>query len=483
MYKTIAITIILFLFYSASGLRAQAVQKADSLVNTPLGVSKKYMEQVSSKTEKYYKAITGKTERTLEKLARWENKIKGLLERASPATAQRLFGNNQLTFASLLQQYKQGRAAGDAYMAKYDQYRDELNGTLKYLDEKRNELDKKVLGPLQKARTSTSKLDSQVRNTEVVQQFIKERKKLLMQEAVKYIGQSKYLQKINKEAYYYAETLRNYKEIFSDPAKAEQAALQLLKKIPAFNDFLRKNSMLAQLFGSPDVSGGQSLAGLQTRAQVNNLIQQQIAGGGPNAQQQFQQNLQAAQSQLNEWKDKIFRAGGSSSDDELPGFRPNMQKTKTFWQRVEYGMNVQTQKATSYFPVTSDIGVSAGYKLSDKSVIGVGASYKLGWGRGWDHVNITNQGMGLRSYVDIKLKGSFWISGGYEQNYRAAFSDLDQLKDRTAWQQSGLIGISKVISVKSKAFKRTSMKLLWDFLSYQQVPRTQAVVFRVGYSF
>jgi len=26
------------------------------------------------------------------------------------------------------------------------------------------------------------------------------------------------------------------------------------------------------------------------------------------------------------------------------------------------------------------------------------------------------------------------------------------------------------------------MKLLWDFLSYQQVPRTQTILFRIGYS-
>ncbi len=37
------------------------------------------------------------------------------------------------------------------------------------------------------------------------------------------------------------------------------------------------------------------------------LIQQQIAAGVPNAQQQFQQNLQAAQSQMNELKNKINR--------------------------------------------------------------------------------------------------------------------------------------------------------------------------------
>ena len=173
---------------------------------------------------------------------------------------------------------------------------------------------------------------------------------------------------------------------------------------------------------------------------------------------------------------------GGSSDDELPDFKPNNQKTKNFWQRLEYGTNIQSQRPNNIFPVTSDIGLSLGYKLNDKSVIGLGASYKMGWGQSFRNINITHQGAGLRSFADVKLKGSFWISGGYEMNYRNEFNRIDALKDLNAWQQSGLIGMSKVVSMNSKFFKKTKLQLLWDFLSYQQTPRTQAIVFRVGYN-
>jgi RHS repeat-associated protein len=112
--------------------------------------------------------------------------------------------------------------------------------------------------------------------------FIKQRKKQLIEQSIQYIGKSKYLQKINKEAWYYVETIKNYKEIFSDKQKAEQTAITLLNKIPAFNKFMQENSMLAQLFGSPTAIGNTaSLAGLQTRASVNALIQNQIAAAGP----------------------------------------------------------------------------------------------------------------------------------------------------------------------------------------------------------
>jgi hypothetical protein len=115
--------------------------------------------------------------------------------------------------------------------------------------------------------------------------------------------------------------------------------------------------------------------------------------------------------------------------------------------------------------------------LNDKSIIGIGASYKIGWGDGWQHIRITNEGVGLRSYLDLKLKGSIWFSGGYEQNYQKAFTKIDLLKDLNAWQTSGLIGVTK----KYKLGKKTNqIQLLWDFLSYQQLPKRQPLVLRMG---
>ena len=244
--------------------------------------------------------------------------------------------------------------------------------------------------------------------------------------------------------------------------------------------------MLASLFRIPnpdDPTDQTSLVGLQTRTQVTNLIQQQVESGGPNAQQQFKQNLQAGQSQLNELKNKLLKTGSGNGDSEMPDFKPNSQKTKPFLKRLEYGANIQSQKASNFFPTTSDIGLSIGYKLNDKSIIGIGASYKMGLGRGWNNIRLSHEGVGMRTFADIKLKGSFWFSGGYEHNYKSAFRNFDQLRERNAWQQSGLVGISKVVSLKTKLFKKTSIKLLWDFLSYGQIPRTQPMVFRVGYNF
>jgi hypothetical protein len=61
------------------------------------------------------------------------------------------------------------------------------------------------------------------------------------------------------------------------------------------------------------------------------------------------------------------------------------------------------------------------FRLPDKNTVGIGGSYK--WGPNIKHIHITNQGMGLQSYIDIKLKGSFYLSGGLEYNYQPITSD------------------------------------------------------------
>ena len=170
----------------------------------------------------------------------------------------------------------------------------------------------------------------------------------------------------------------------------------------------------------------------------------------------------------------------------MPEFKPNTQKTKSFLKRIEYGFNIQSQKTNSLLPTTSDIAITLGYKLSDKATAGTGASYKLGWGNGLNHISMSNQGIGLRTYADIKLKGSIWITGGYEQNWLPQLATaLDSVNVHLSgwgkgWQASGLLSITK----KYKIGKKTSnMQLLWDFLSYRQIPATPALKFRVGYQF
>ncbi len=475
----IRLLILLLILIASYHCEAQLDSTLEALQKIPT----KYISKIENKIDKYSSRITSKTEKTLIKLSKWENKIHSLLEKVSPETATKLFGNNATTFSSLLKKLQEGKALTEGYKTKYNEYRDKLTTSIKYLDDQKDKLNKNLIQPINTTKKKLTELELDVSNTEAVEAFIKERKQQLLNEAVKYIGNSKYLTKIDKEAYYYVETLRNYKELFTDKKKAEELAYKILDKIPAFKNFVQQNSMLAQLFGSPNNTASMaSLSGLQTRVSVNAIIQNQISSGGPNAQQVFSQNLQQAQVEISKLKDKVMQMGGSSSDANIPDFKPNNQKSKTFLQRLDVGSNFQFSRNNSLMPTVADIALSVGYKLNDKSVIGIGGSYKMGIGR-LQRLSISHQGIGLRSFIDWKLKWQLFITGGFEMNYNAQNKNITQLKYYNDWQKAGLVGLTKKINVKTKFFKGTSIQLLYDMLYRQHFPVSQPVLFRIGYSF
>jgi hypothetical protein len=496
----------------------------------------RFIRQTGAKATKYYGRINNKTEKALQKLARWEGKIKALLEKTAPETAQRLFAGPQTTFAGMLERYRKGRdgwwghRANDGwwghqpweeiannYGKTYDGYRDRLTNTMGYLaspcgaaaaacgptlplpagrplsqGEGKAEIGAKGAAA---AYQQLQKLDSLVDNTEALQQFIKERKRQLAEAAVKYLGKSRWAKKMDKDSYYYMETLRNYKSLFGDERKAEQLAVRLLQKIPGFEGFLQRNSAVAGLFGfntNVDASGIPNLSGLQTRAGMTALLQ----NSGITAQA-LQQNMQAAQAQLNQLKDRVMDGAWDThhggGDGEPPSFRPNNQKTKTFWQRLEYTANIGFGRINPLATgrnatATADIALGIGYKLNDRSTVGIGASYKLGMGS-IRRVRFSGQGIGLRSYIDWKLKKQFYVSGGYELNHLPAMQGVRSLTPNPSptgeggWQRSGLIGICKKTKLRTKWARCSSIQLLYDFLHARQRPVGQAWVFRLGYSF
>jgi hypothetical protein len=180
---------------------------------------------------------------------------------------------------------------------------------------------------------------------------------------------------------------------------------------------MRNNSQLAGLFNLPGNYGSPAvLVGLQTRDRVSQVIQNQLASGGPSAGAALTANLQAAGQGLDQYKQKLTQLGSGSGDIDMPDFAPNPQKTKSFWKRLQYGTDLQTTKTDYYFPTMTDIGLSVGYKLNNSNTIGIGGAYKIGWGTGFNHVALSSQGAGIRSFIDMRIKGTWSATGGLEYN-------------------------------------------------------------------
>lgn len=406
-----------------------------------------------------------------------ERKLRQKMMRVDTALAAQLFGDINDRYRRLLsERTRPERYAGSS---------DTLKTVLRFLAENSGLLPagQVTADKIRVVFKSVNDLDYRIDQAMEVKKYLRGRLQFLKDQLNRF-GLLKEFQRYERQVYYFSELVNSYKEMLCDPAVPVQKAIKLLRQLPVFQDFFRNNAVLASLFRLPEkYDGTVSSAGLQTRNSVQSLIQDRIAAAGPGAMAILQQNVKAAQLQLGKLRENLHELAGAGNDESLPDFKPNNQKTKSFLQRLEYGTNLQSQRSSNFFPTTTDLGLSVGYKLNDKSVIGLGASYKVGWGRDIRNINVTNQGVGFRSFADYKMKGSFFASGGFEYNYQQPFSSISEVKDLDSWQQSGLVGVSKIISLKSKPFKKTKMQLLWDFLSYQQRPQTQTLKFRVGYNF
>jgi hypothetical protein len=425
------VTILLLSLLGEHLSYAQDSTRLDKIISFP----DKLINSIHKKTSQLTDRLDSQTEKYLQKLARKEEKLNRKLAKLDSSAAKALFANSQQQYASFIAKMKDttGSASGKI-SGEYLPYLDSLKGGLSFLQQDKaggKLLQGGSLANVNSTLSEVNQLQDKLQNAESVKQFIRERRQQIKDALSRYTNLPSSIKnsfgEYNKQAYYYFAQVNEYKEVLKDPDKLEQKALSLINQSPAFQEFMKSHSELAGLLSLPvNYSDPQGLVGLQTRDQVQQMITSQM-GGGANAGQQFGQQVQAAEQQLNVLKEKLGKLGGGSADIEM--------------------------------------------------------SYKAGWGKDIQHIVFTSEGIGLRSYADVKMKGSLYVSGGFEYNYQQPFNSLMTINSFSKWSNSGLIGISKVVSLKTKVFKKTKLQLLWDFLSYEQRPVQQPFKFRVGYTF
>jgi hypothetical protein len=476
-----------FLILSCTFIKCYA-NDTTSLINRVTNFPNNFLSKVNSKVNSLNKGLDKQTEKYLNKLARQEAKLKKKLYKLDSNATKNLFlSNPEQQYATYIQKIKTDSTFDPKkYSGQYLPYADSLQGSLSFMSKNPQIFSSSNINSseVQNSLGRLRQLQAKMQNTELIQQYIQQRKEQIKQYLLQFAhlppGISDIYNNYNREQYYYTQQIEEYKNTLDDPDKLFKTVLSLLDKLPVFQTFINNNSMLASLFPTPGNMGSPlALAGLQTRDNITQLLQGQLSG--PNAMSTFSQSMGDAQSQMSDLKDRLSNYGTGGGNVDIPNFSPNQQKTKSFFKRIVIGTNIQTQHSTYFYPVTSDIGLSIGYKLKS-STIGFGGSYKIGWGKDINHINVSSQGLSIRSYIDVKAKASFYLSGGLEYNYQQPFNptDMPALKN---WQQSGLMGLSKIVSLNTKVLKQTKVQLLWDFLSYEQIPRTQPFVFRVGYNF
>ena len=164
-----------------------------------------------------------------------------------------------------------------------------------------------------------------------VRQFVADRK----QQIADYLGHlsslpssiTKEYQGYSQSLYYYSEQLQQYRSLLDHPDQLQQKGMDALNRLPAFQDFMKKNNQLSMLFGGAETGTAKAFtAGLQTRDEVQEMIKAKTgktsvpsqdghaASGGSQTSAGIVSQLDAAGLGLSAIQDRISRLGDAGKD-------------------------------------------------------------------------------------------------------------------------------------------------------------------------
>jgi hypothetical protein len=450
------------------------------------------LDRLGREYAKMARTVQKQSARILDQMQQGEVRLQRKLSIRDSVAGHALLKDAAMFYAQMQNQLQYATTpAGSRILTDYLPGIDSVQTAIKFLsNNKLMVASQEQLQSLQSLNGQLNGLQNQFQMAGTIQGFAAHRQLQLLAQLQQY-GLGKEICGLQQKLYYYKTSIQENKDIFRDPDKLAGKILSVVRNNPAFERFMQSNSLLSSLFsipGSNMYADGTGIPGLQTREQVNALVKERLgagpsfvsaAGGSSGGGNPVAAGMQDAQSQLNLWKNRVSQYGIGNSNTTVPNFQPNSQHNKNFFHRLDIGFNIQSTSSSLLIPAYSDIAITLGYKANDRLVAGIGVSYKLGWGQPFNHVEISSQGAGLRSYLNWRIKNSLWLSGGLEGNYLNAFSRLAQLHNLNAWQKAGLIGIMKTY----KAGKRQgNVQFLYDLLHAGHIPQSPAFIFRAGYS-
>jgi hypothetical protein len=438
-----------------------------------------YATIISTKSLKITRKISKANDRMLRSYANQEVRLRNMLLKVDSFKTGEFLGVIAARQRQASSVIRNPAKTNSKYLSLIDSALGILNFSKKYAN-------------LTEGNARLSKISEAIGNTEILQEqfnksdmllsHLKESSSLIT-DKLKELKLPVDIKRMTNSISKYNQHINEYVNLLNNRKKIEQKILHAAANTKLFKDFMSRNSILSSLFRMPDGEADQDTKvpeGLQTRESVSAGINEKLGRLVKHTSTSAQNEFEGGRSKLAEERSKyLFDMTLSGNSAGISSESTSSSKVP-LKKRFTFDLNFQTHRESV---ITTDLGLAVGYKLNQRSTLGIGAAYKLGLGKSIEHLSLSHQGVSVRSYIDWKVKNGISITGGYEMNLIDAIRKIDQLKDRSAWQQSGLVGLTKTIVNGPGILKSTKLQILWDFLSYQQIPRAQPLVFRIGYGF
>ncbi len=372
----------------------------------------------------------------------------------------------------------------------------------------------------QTTQVAIQNLKAELKRSELVGQYIKERNIYLRKLSTENPALSGMMMPLEKAEYYFNAQINEYFKLFQLRSNPERTVMALLRTAPGFEDYANANGMLAHINTQPTNGSGQSMAAVMAELTEVAIAQGKDVRYLLNPENLFRRTKKQSEADVgftemiesaNELKGELT----SSSDDlqlldnmgelENPGdvnhetgktkqrdkndWTPNPLKTKRFVDRLVYGCNLQAGPRSSVFPASGTLAAQVAYQLTTKMNLGVGVSHIAGlyWNERGDglanQIQLGTNGYNLRSYYDMEIYHNISLQTTYEWSNRK--SSLGEPLQPLLPLSNGNMQASWLAGVKLKkpSTKRTrqTIEILYDFMHNRT--GQPALVVRMGMDF
>jgi hypothetical protein len=337
---------------------------------------------------------------------------------------------------------------------------------------------KKLKEQTAKTKQNISKTSAKLDRLKSIQDDIKKHQETLKNYGVSTPEFADKLKGIDKSCYYYTQGQNGFKDLFTNPAKGVESSM--LKNLSFNKDFkIFQTQFTALPFSTSALSGSTmpDMTGYQTKAQVQAMLPQNAPGISPDVKAQLINNMQSGLTKFTELRDE---KPDLSMLKDKPNFKVNPFKGIPLRKRLVPGFTFQPEIKKMNEPFIIDLGITLGFKLTERLTPIIGVTTKAGFGKDIYHIAFSYEGIVAKAGLDTKLCYGFSLQGWYEATWRPYPTYLSKENHPTNYPQPSLIaGICNTYKISKKV--NGTFMIGYDFFYNKHTPYTSPWVIRLGW--
>jgi hypothetical protein len=439
--------LVLFLFLLFSSIQAQNPIKDENIFLSKITDKLNYFSSKRKiSTANYLKKFNKSQETFLKKLCKKDSQKADALYRELAQSQQRL--NRKVSG-----QYKN---PFEKTTATYNSYNDTLFNALNCSGDN-------------KALNAAGNYKKQLQNENYIRDYMRQQKLSMKNASLEVPSMKYFFRGIDKSSYYYVQQLNDYDRSFSQIDQWENFGINLLKQKTDFSKLMSENSQATSLASIPN-DWGKDITGLQTNELVKASQQKDWNNLTEEGKELAKDKLTDGAKQISRMKTDLPKISNAA---DVPEFTPNPLKTKRTIDRLHYGFDFQFNHQSSMVPKGITLGLNSEYDLLPKLDIGLGFAYYSSFQKTYsENKNDIPKPFTIRFYSDYKIRSLLFFTFNYERIYPKTFN---------TWTHNAMAGL-KLKYPKAKKLA-PYISFMYNFLYEQQVPKTQMIVYRIGWIF